>query len=113
MTDATNESVSGSVGGTAGGAKADEGSGNSGGVGASAGGTNALEEPVTPAKRQPKITLAACIGSAPAVPSLVKTLTMFKALFAKKGATFKEAGFQVRTMAKETIKMLEKEGDGG
>ena len=31
VTDATNESVSGSVSGTAGGAKADEGSGNSGG----------------------------------------------------------------------------------
>ena len=55
VTDTTNESVSGSVSGTAGGAKSDEGSGNSGEAGASAGGTTAIEEPVTPAKRQPKI----------------------------------------------------------
>ena len=99
--------------GTAGGAKADEGPVNSGGAGASARGPNALEESVTPAKRQPKITLPTCIGSAPVVPSLLKTLTTSKTLFAKKGAAFKEAGFQVRMMAKETVKMLEKEGDGG
>ena len=113
VTDATNESVSGSVSGTARGTKADEGSGSSGGPGASTGGTNTLEEPVTPAKRQPNITLAVCIGSAPVVPSLVKTWTTSKILFAKKGAAFKEAGFQVRKMAKETLRMLEEEGVGG
>ena len=113
MTDATNESVSGSVSGIAGGAKADEGSGNSWGAGASARAPNTLDEPVAPAKRQPKVTLAACIGSAPVVPSLLKTLTTSKTLFAKKGAAFNEVGFQVRKMAEETARMLGEEGDGG
>ena len=66
-----------------------------------------------PVKNQPEISLAACIRSAPVVPSLLKTSTTSKPLFVKKGAAFKEAGFQVRKMAKETSRMLEKEGGRG
>ena len=100
VTNATEERMSGSVSGTAGGARAEGGSGNSGGTGASSGGFVTPDEPVAPAKKPPKVYLAACIGSAPVVPSLLKTLTTSKTLFAKKEAAFKEAGFQVRKMAK-------------
>ena len=72
-----------------------------------------LEGPVAPVKKQPKISLTACIGSATVVPSLLKTFTTSKTLFAKKGGAFKEAGFQVMKMAKETSRMLEEEGDRG
>ena len=78
-----------------------------------AGETEKLEEPVAPVKNQPKVSLAACIGSAPVVPSLLKTLTTSKTLFVKKGAAFKEDGFQVRKMAKKTSTMLEEEGVRG
>ena len=113
VTNAPNESVSGSVGVTAIGVKEYQRSRNSGGPGASAGETETLEEPVAPVKKQPKVSLAACIGSAPVVPSLLKTLTTSRALFVKKGAAFKEVGFQVRKMAKEMSRMLEEEGDRG
>ena len=47
------------------------------------------------------------------VPSLLKTFAASKTLFVKKGGAFKEAGFQVRKMAKKTSRMLEEEGDRG
>jgi hypothetical protein len=107
----TDDRMSGSVRGTAGGARADWGSGNSVRPGASSGGVVTPEEPLAPLKKQPKVSLAACIGSAPVVPSLLKTLTTSKTLFAKKGAAFKEAGFQVRKMAKDMMsKMLDEGG---
>ena len=112
VTNAPNESVSGSVGVTAIGVREYQRSRNSGGP-ASEGATETLEEPIAPVKKQPKVSLAACIGSAPVVPSLLKILTTSRALFVKKGAAFKEVGFQVRKMAKETSRMLEEEGDRG
>ena len=75
VTNATNESASGSVSVTAIGVRTDQRSRNSGGPGASAGVTETPEEPVAPVKKQPRISLAACIGSAPVVPNLLKTLT--------------------------------------
>ena len=96
MINVTDERVSRSVSGTAGGARAKGGSGNCGGPGASSCGVVTPEEPVAPAKKQPKVSLAACIGSARVVPSLLKTLTTSRLLFAKKEAAFEEAGFQVR-----------------
>ena len=79
--------------------------------GASSVGVVTPEEPVAPAKKQPKVSLAACIGSASVVPSLLKALTRSKTVFTKKEAAFKETGFQVRKMAKEMSKMLEEQGD--
>ena len=111
VANATEEQMSGSVSGTAGGARAEGGSGNSGGPGASSGGFVTPDEPVAPAKKQPKVSLAVCIGSAPVVPSLLKTLTTSKTLFAKKEAAFKEAGFQVRKMAKGMSRTLEEQVD--
>ena len=38
---------------------------------------------------------------------------MSKTLFAKKKAAFKDAGFQVRKMVKEAVRIFEEDGDGG
>ena len=60
-----------------------------------------------------RVSLAACIKSARIVPSLLEPLTASKTLFAKKRVAFKEVGFEVRTMAKETRRMLEEKSDRG
>ena len=114
----TNGSIvprSGSVSVTAVSARKNNGSGNPVRLGASAGVTLTPQEHVAPTKKQPKVSLVACIGSAPVVPSLLKTLTTSKTLFKKKGAVFiEEAGYyQITKLTRETEERSKEEGGSG